>query len=155
VSALLAVDVGIRSGLALYGADGRLVWYRSHNYGSAPRLRRAAHGLLESLPRLRWLVVEGGGPLAEIWSREADRHGIDALLIGAERWREQLLHDRERRTGVSAKAHAAALARRIIEWSEAPRPTSLRHDAAEAIVIGFWGALETGLLEQMPAALRR
>lgn len=29
MSALLAVDLGVKTGLALYGQDGRLLWYRS------------------------------------------------------------------------------------------------------------------------------
>jgi hypothetical protein len=47
------------------------------------------------------------------------------------------------------------LARRVIDWSAAPRPTSLRHDAAEAILVGFWGALHVGLLAHVPPELRR
>jgi hypothetical protein len=111
--------------------------------------------VLDAMPRLRWLVLEGGGPLADIWAHEADRRAIDVLQIGAERWRERFLYDRERRTGDKAKAYAADLARKIIAWSRAPSPTSLRHDAAEAIVIGLWGALEVGLLHAVPAPLRR
>jgi len=155
MGSLLAVDLGLRTGLALYGADGRLVWYRSQNFGNATRLRRAVHGLLHELAGLRWLVLEGGGNLAEIWKREAERRGLEVEQIGAERWRRQLLYVREQRTGAQAKVHAGELARRIIDWSDAPRPTSLRHDAAEAIVIGFWGVLQVGLLEQVPPELRR
>jgi hypothetical protein len=107
------------------------------------------------LPRLRWLVLEGGGPLADIWDHQAEPRGIDVLRIGAERWRERLLYDRERRSGAEAKQHASELARRIIDWSGAARPTSLRHDAAEAVVIGFWGALETGLVKAIPPQVRR
>ena len=153
--ALLAVDLGLRTGLAMYGADGRLRWYRSQNFGSATRLRRAVHGQLAALPELRWLVLEGGGNLAEIWEREAERRGLEVLRIGAEVWRERLLYTREQRTGAQAKHSADPFARRIIDWSGAPRPTSLRHDAAEAILIGFWGALEVGLLDGLPAELRR
>ena len=153
--ALLAVDLGLRTGLAMYGADGRLRWYRSQNFGSATRLRRAVHGQLAALPELRWLVLEGGGNLAEIWEREAERRGLEVLRIGAEVWRERLLYTREQRTGAQAKSSADPFARRIIDWSGAPRPTSLRHDAAEAILIGFWGALEVGLLDDIPVALRR
>lgn len=152
---LLAVDVGIRTGLALFGPDGRVMWYRSQNFGSAARLRRAAHGLLAEQTQLQWLVLEGGGPLAEIWTREAAKRGLDILQIGAEVWRERFLYDRERRTGVDAKANAGDFARAIINWSRAPKPTSLRHDAAEAIVIGLWGAMEVGLLAELPPALRR
>ncbi len=75
--------------------------------------------------------------------------------IAAERWRQELLYAREQRNGAQAKQRAAELARRIIEWSAAPRPTSLRHDAAEAIAIGFWGVLHVGWLEQIPEELRR
>ncbi len=77
---LLAVDLGLRTGLALYGQDGRLQWYRSHNFGTAARLRRAVRGLLDELPELTWLVLEGGGHLAEIWKREAERRGMGALV---------------------------------------------------------------------------
>jgi hypothetical protein len=35
------VDLGLRSGLALFGSDGRLRWYRSQNFGSQSRLKRA------------------------------------------------------------------------------------------------------------------
>jgi hypothetical protein len=155
MGSLLAIDVGIRTGLALFAPDGRVVWYRSQNFGTAARLRRAVHGLLVEQPRLQWLVLERGGPLAEIWKREAARRGVAVLQIGAEVWRERFLYDRERRTGVDAKAHAGQLARAIIDWSGAAKPTSLRHDAAEAIVIGLWGAIEVGLLGDVPDALRR
>lgn len=155
MGSLLAVDLGLRTGLALFGADGRLRWYRSQNFGTATRLRRAVHGLLRENPEVRWLVLEGGGNLAEIWTREGDKLGLDVIRIPAERWREQLLYTREQRTGAQAKHHAGDLARRVIDWSAAPRPTSLRHDAAEAILVGFWGLLHVGLLEQVPAELRR
>ncbi|HEV2131352.1 MAG TPA: hypothetical protein VGR27_09635 [Longimicrobiaceae bacterium] len=155
MSSLLAVDLGLRTGLALFGSEGRLLWYRSQNFGTATRLRRAVHGLLHTLPDLTWLILEGGGNLAEIWTREAERKGIAVRRIAAERWRQELLYAREQRSGAQAKQHAAELARRIIKWSAAPRPTSLRHDAAEAIAIGFWGVLHVGWLEQIPEELRR
>jgi hypothetical protein len=152
---LLAVDLGLRTGLALFGDDGRLRWYRSQNFGTAERLRRAVHGLLGTLPELAWVVVEGGGNLAEIWEKEAERRGIPSIRIGAEVWRERLLLPREQRSGRMAKHNADDFARRVIDWSGAPRPTSLRHDAAEAVVIGLWGVLEVEWLDRLPAELRR
>ncbi|NLX12442.1 MAG: hypothetical protein GXY44_02145 [Phycisphaerales bacterium] len=134
---LLAVDLGIKTGLGLFGRDGRLRWYRSRNFGTADRLRRAVHGLLAELPELSQLVLEGGGPLADIWEREAAKHGIEVMRISAEDWRRVLLYPRQQRNGPQAKRYAGRLARRVIEWSETPRPTSLRHDAAEAILIGL------------------
>ncbi len=152
---LLAVDLGVRTGLALYGSDARLLWYRSQNFGSAARLRRGVYTLIASLPDLHWLILEGGGPIADIWQREALRRQIAVKRISAEQWREVFLLPRERRSGALAKTHARELARRVIEWSAASRPTSLRHDAAEAILVGLWGVLDAGWLEKLPGAIRR
>ena len=155
MQSLLAVDLGLRTGLALYGRDGRLRWYRSRNFGTATRLRRAVHGLLDELEDLSWLIIEGGGPLAEIWEREARRRHISIRRIGAEDWRNDLFYPRQQKNGPQPKNAAKALARRVIEWSEIPRPTSLRHDAAEAVLIGLWGALKIGWLEAVSDVLRR
>jgi hypothetical protein len=152
---LLAVDVGLRAGLALFGEDGRLRWYRSHNFGSVARLRRGARSILQEIPGLAWLALEGGGTLADVWAAEAERRGAQVLQTGAESWREALLLQREQRSGPQAKHNADELARRIIAWSGAPRPTSLRHDAAEAIALGLWAALQVGWLAELPVTLRR
>lgn len=154
MSTLLAIDLGLRTGLALYGEDGKLLRYRSHNFGSTARLRKGAFPILADVPDLTWLVIEGGGNLADIWLREAARRNIRVLQIGAEAWRARLLYDREQRTGMQAKHTADELARRVIAWSGAARPTSLRHDAAEAILIGMWGVLEVGWLAAPPPMLR-
>lgn len=152
---LLAVDLGLKTGLALYRRDGRLCWYRSQNFGTAARLRRGVHGLLGELPDLAWLILEGGGPLARIWEQAARRRRISVRQISAEDWRHKLLYPREQRNGRQAKHNADDLARRVIDWSGAPRPTSLRHDAAEAILIGLWGVLNTKWLETIPAEIGR
>lgn len=151
---LLAVDLGVRTGLALYGDDGRLQWYRSQNFGNRARLKRAASGLLlEARPA--WVVLEGGGDLAEVWRHAAEAWQARVRVVQAHEWRPALLLPREQRSGEDAKRHAGTLARRVIAWSGAPRPTSLRHDAAEAILVGLWGLLEVGWLAGLPDALRR
>lgn len=150
---LLAVDLGVRTGLALYGADGRLRWYGSRNFGNRVRLRRGIPGILEGEPGLAWLVIEGGGDLASLWISEAEKRKIGILQITAEAWRETLILPRDRRSGADAKRNALAAARIIIEWSGARRPTSLRHDAAEAVLTGFWGVMETGMLATPPPGM--
>jgi len=152
---LLAVDIGLRTGMALFRQDGRLQWYRSQNFGTVTRLRRGARGVLVGIPELAWLVLEGGGTLAEVWIHEAERRSVRVRQISAEAWRQRLLYAREQRTGAYAKAHAIDLARRVIAWSQARRPTSLRDDAAEAILVGLWGTLEVGWLACLPDELRR
>lgn len=153
MKSLLAVDVGLRTGLALYGEDGRLRWYRSHNFGTRARLKRATPSILGEQSDLEWLVVEGG-TFADLWINVARKHDIGVMQIEAERWRQELLHGREQRSAAVAKQSADTLARRVIAWSAAAAPTSLRHDAAEAILIGLWGVIRIGWLDGPPAALR-
>ena len=143
---LLAVDLGLKTGLACFGDDGKLIWYRSSNLGSRPRLKKAAKSVLREAENIRYLVIEGGGDLADPWIAEAKNLGIQVHLVSAHHWRKDLLLSREQRSGLDAKKHADTMARRIIEWSNAKRPTSLRHDAAEAICIGFWGGVTIGWL---------
>jgi hypothetical protein len=152
---LLAVDLGLRTGLAVFGRDGRLIRYRSQNFGARNRLKRGAHGVLRDDDGIVRVVLEGGGDLADVWAREAERQGIDARIIQAETWRRDLLLPREQRTGKDAKSHADTLARRVIKWSDAKAPTSLRHDAAEAILVGLWGVLACGWLGELPDELKR
>lgn len=152
---LLAVDAGLRAGFALYGGDGRLRWYRSRNYGSMGRLKRAAYGLVGEVDGLAQIVVEGGGGAAEPWAREGARRDVPVLQVHATEWRERLMLSRNRRSGADAKERADALARRVIDWSGAPRPTSLRHDAAEAILVGLWAVVEIGWLDDVPEAVQR
>ena len=153
-STLLAVDLGLRTGLALFDAEGRLVWYRSQNFGSRARLKRGAYGLLAEIDGLAYVVIEGGGDLATIWEREAERRNAHLLQIQAGTWRRRLMLPREQRTA-SDKSQADVLARQVIDWSGAARPTSLRHDAAEAILIGLWAVLEVGWLDTLPPRLQR
>jgi hypothetical protein len=153
MASLLAVDLGLRTGLALYGPDARLVWYRSQHYATRSSLRRGVNGLLDACPDVSHLVLEGGGQIADIWVRDAQRRGIVVWQIAAEHWRGRFFNPNDQRGRDRFKLTADVLARRIIEWSGAPRPTSLRHDAAEAILIGLWGVLEVGWLEKVPAGI--
>lgn len=145
------MDAGLRAGFALYGYDGRLRWFRSRNYGSMARLKRAAYGLVGEIDGLAHLVVEGGGAPSEPWLKEAARREIPSRRVHAATWREHLLLSRNRRSGAAAKERADVLARRVIEWSALPGATSLRHDAAEAILLGLWAVVEVGWLEAVPS----
>ena len=110
--------------------------------------------LLREIDDLAHVCIEGGGELGDVWEHAAQKRQIAVRRIAAETWRARLLYPREQRNGRQAKRKADELARRIIEWSNAPRPTSLRHDASEAIMIGLWAVLEAGWLAELPAALR-
>jgi len=152
---LLAVDLGLRTGLALFGRDGRLIWYRSRNYGSRARLRKAAFSVLNEAKSVNVVALEGGGDIAIPWFSEIDRRGLKVIQCKAEHWRGELLLSRQQRRGADAKKYADTLARRIIDWSGCKKPTSLRHDAAEAICIGLWAVRRLGWLEEYPDGIGR
>jgi hypothetical protein len=134
----LSIDCGLKTGIALFTLSGQLIWYRSQNYGSRQRLKKAAFSLLKEINGLSHLVIEGGGTLAEIWLREGERRKLTTRVVHAEDWRKELLLPRQQRSGRQAKQVADELAREIIEKAGIAKPTSLRHDAAEAILVGWW-----------------
>jgi len=102
------------------------------------------------------VVLEGGGPIADAWTHEADRRALTVQRVSAEDWRAVFLLPREHGGHTAQlKAIADRLARRAIAFGEGPRPTSLRHDAAEAILVGLWGALSAGWIRRLPPDLLR
>ena len=145
---LLAVDLGLRAGFAEYSDEGRLLRYRSTNFGTIARLKKAAFREVGEIETLDALVLEGDVNLARPWIKAAEKRGAKTFLVQAHEWRKELLLDREQRSGAEAKKVADGVARQIIESSGAKKPTSLRHDAAEAILIGWWGCKQLGWLPE-------
>jgi hypothetical protein len=141
---LLAVDLGLRSGLAVYCNDGRLLWYRSTNFGSIRRLKQAVPGILDGIDNLQAVVLEGGGQLAEPWQRECQRRSLACQVVAAETWRSRILIPRRQLGAQLAKQNAGELARAVIECLAVRRPTSLRHDAAEAVLVGLDALIRFG-----------
>jgi hypothetical protein len=137
---LLAVDLGLRCGWAAFDDSGRLLGYGSRHYGTRAALRRSIPQVLGQYPQLTQLVIEGGGELAVPWEKEAARRGLAVRRVMGEAWREGILNPSQRRTGADAKVAAGDRAREFILRSGAKSPTSLRHDAAEAILVGVWAS---------------
>lgn len=148
---LLAVDVGLHTGLAFFSEDARLLWYRSHHISSPAKLKRVIGKLLRETPRPTHLYLEGSGPLADSWLCEAEKLSIETVQIHAQQWRERLFYARQHRSGAQAKRVAGEIARQVIERLGDKKPTSLRHDTAEAIMVGLYGLLQLGWLNSWPA----
>jgi hypothetical protein len=136
--ALLAVDLGLKTGVACFDRTGRPLWARSRRLPSMAALKRWLRGLLLDMPVLEVLVLEGGGAVATAWEREAVRRDLEVLRLSAEEWRGALLFKRQRGGSSVAKAGAGVLARRILVGSGVAGPTPLTHDAAEALCIGHY-----------------
>lgn len=154
MKSLLAIDLGVKTGLALFNDQGKLVWYRSHNYGNKRRLKNNISEIFHSLPGLSNLVIEGGGPIAELWKSKAVRYNLPTIQVFAEEWRKELFFDRQIRNGPMAKQNAIVMARKVVTWSGIKKATAMRHDTAEAILVGLWGVMKTGWLTEIPAELK-
>jgi hypothetical protein len=140
---ILAVDLGLWTGLACYAVDEdapeRLVWFRSQHFASITVLKRAIPRVLDEVPGLSVLVLEGDRHLGDLWARLAQKRGARVVRVSPEQWRSVMLLPRDQRDGPTAKAAAVRVAHEHIEKSAAQRPrTALVDDAAEAILIGAW-----------------
>lgn len=142
--ALVAVDIGLRTGLAGFSRLGRPLWQRSQHLASRDALKRFVRGLLYELPDLEALAIEGGGRLAEIWMHAAEKRGLRLLSFVAEQWRRELLLPRQQRSGLTAKDAAVQLAREELAAAGIAVAGNLRHDAAEAVLLGVHAAGELG-----------
>lgn len=151
-SRFVGVDLGLATGIAVYGRDGRLESVRSRTFQSRDALRAAAGAILDEIPHVHSMIGEGGGELAEVWLRAARHRGIHARTVHAHEWRPSFLYPREQRDGAAAKAHAMRLAAQVVVWSETKgvSAAALGHDAAEAILVGLFGVVQAGWLREMP-----
>lgn len=150
-SCFVGIDLGLATAFAVYDRDGRLSGVRSRRFQSKDALRAAAGAILDEIPHVHSVIIEGGGDLAESWQRAAAHRGIHLRVVQAHEWRKMFLYERERRDGAQAKTHAVKLAAQVIEWSEAKGVTAqLGHDAAEAILVGLYGVVEAGWLKDAP-----
>lgn len=144
-TALLAVDLGVRTGFACFSNAPSLRWYQSANFGNAARMRKAIPAILGRWPDLAFLVIEGGGDLARPWVKEAGIRGLEVRIVSAEEWRKDILYPRQQRSGVQAKQNALTLARTVIDQLGASKPaTPLQDDVAEAILCGYWAIGKKG-----------
>lgn len=141
---LLAVDGGLKCGLALFDGQGSLIRHKSRRVPDRSRMRVAAADILKRWGPVTQVVFEGGGDVAQVWRAVCNRLGVRFQTVSAEDWRRDLLFRRQQRTGSQAKQVALKLAREVIEDSGLPRPKGLRHDAAEAILTGTWWFRQLG-----------
>jgi len=152
---LLAIDAGLHCGYAMFDlASTSLLWYRSHNYGQLARLRRGVSTLVSQELPIAVMVVEGGGNVAEPWLKVADFHCIPLVQIHAEAWRSDILYAREQRSGAEAKRAAQHYAQQRMEHAKvAYHYNQVRHDAAEAILIGEWAIHFNAIVQQVRNAI--
>ena len=135
---VLAIDVGMKAGLAWFDADGELIRARSTRFANRTVLKKALPSIWTELPGVTQLVLEGQGEIADIFRKSAERASIPVQQFSAEDWRKDMLLPRQRRSGKQAKAHAEAIALQIARECGKPPKCAYDDDAAEAILFGLW-----------------
>lgn len=151
---MMSVDLGVKTGIAVYSAEGRLQWFGSRNYGSINSLRNDLPRLLHSYAPLRVLVLEGGGVLENVWKREAQNRNIPVISFHAGHWRQLLFGSESLMHSNRAKMKAVDLARTVIALIGENRASLPIHHAAEAILTGLCFLYEEGKVE-LPIEIRR
>ena len=149
-SALLSVDLGLRSGFAIYDNEGTLTTAFGRRFESQSNIDASINEVLVDVTRnysITHYVLEGDNVLQKAW-REAiatfigtEQTTVEIITVSPAEWRAQMLMKKEAESGSSAKAAARLIARQIMwraglvdEYSTKPMDT----DVAEAILIGYY-----------------
>ncbi|MDX9721984.1 MAG: hypothetical protein RBU37_14650 [Myxococcota bacterium] len=134
---LVAVDLGLRVGVAAFEQPGELLWAMTQHLSKRKQMERLAWAVFRRCGAVRHVVVEGDPRLGVIWERLAQREGASYLCVSAELWRPAMLLERERRSGSQAKRVAERMANALSRG-----PDKLSHDAAEAVLLGLWACAQ-------------
>jgi hypothetical protein len=158
---LLAVDLGLKSGLALFSSCGKLLRYEQFHFSkddiqaSSKNLMKEwehdAAGIVANDPdscvstHITHVAIEGADSyLLRAWMDAAN--DICILRVTPDEWRTELLIEKERTSGSNAKAASRLIARQVVEdFGVMPRhegkfPT----DVAEAVCLGLYVSNKLG-----------
>jgi len=161
---LVAVDLGLKSGVALYSSDGILLRYEQfhfekdslaetvkslvENWESAANAIAVTHDDEEGtrLPyRVTHIALEGAnGYMLQAWSDA--RPDLSILRVPPEEWRADLLLEKERTSGSNAKAASRLIARQVVDdfGSMSKHEGKFPTDVAEAVCMGFYVGRKLG-----------
>lgn len=140
----MAVDLGLRTGLAVWQRDGTLRTWRQLRYPSRRALRSGLPAVCRVLPPITLLVTEGDASLGGLWRLALGLAEADHWQVQAHDWRSGLFDEPAIRTTRRAKRSAWELAKTLASRHGARGAPHLRHDVAEAICLGFWAGMQRG-----------
>jgi hypothetical protein len=158
---LLAVDLGLATGVAVFDSTGKLLLYNDFVFKSTADLRQVVHDLLVEWERnlaveITHVAIEGLDPsLWDAWiSVLGSREVLDVL---PETWRQDLLLHRERASGELAKAASRIIAKQIVHdyGMMTSHQGDFQTDAAEAVLLGLHVSRRLGWVDREPAIRRQ
>jgi hypothetical protein len=109
---LLAVDLGLRTGFAVYNTSGHLTSYFNRHFVSLEELEDSIPDILDT-KKISCVVVEGDSVVRGIWE-SAVLPDLPMEAISPKEWRRKILTKSEQQNGPSAKAAARLIARQIM-----------------------------------------
>ena len=165
---LMAIDIGLKSGVALYNRQGALVRYEQF-YFERDTLQRDAQELIQEWERdcneettfdeiqfkVTHIAMEGADAyMLNAWAEAAPNRSI--LRVSPEEWRSDLLTAKEKKSGHNAKASSRLIARQIVgDFGMMEQHSGkFKTDVAEAVVMGFYVARKLGWIQREPPVRR-
>ena len=159
---LISLDLGLRFGWAFYSLQGSLIGYGSHHCAGREQLKKCAYSLIQTLPPSSEIWIEGGGALLKFWTKPALKKTLTIRICHAHEWRSDLFKMSAHLSGKEAKQKAIQWAHYLIELNrQKNKPPEfkgrrkktkksapvIRHDTAEAILMGWWALFQRGWIE--------
>lgn len=162
---LMAIDLGLNTGISLFSHDGRLLKYTQHSSASPEALRDDMSALMNdwetwannqaSNQTITRVAVEGADVvLRNIWRDLADDKFL--LFVKPEQWRSELLIDKEKTSRTNLKSAARAIAKQIIAdyGTDGPHQGKIQTDVADSVCTGFYVARRLGWIVRETAVRR-
>ena len=165
---LMAVDLGLKSGISLFNSDGNLLRYEQFLFGRT-NLRKTFEDIIQKWEdevttddedendpwKITHIAIEGGDvEILDKWAEAAPNQSI--LRVSPEEWRSELLSKKEGQNGSTAKEASRLIARQIVgdfglmEDHVGKFPT----DVAESVCLGMYVSRRLGWIEREPAVRR-
>ena len=137
---LLAIDLGLHFAWALYTLDAQLIGYSSHHCPHYRSLKGFAALMLRRLPIHSYVYIEGGGTLLKAWSKPCTSYQHHLVQLHAKEWRDDVFttFHSPNLSSKEAKKQAIHRASSVIKTASHKGHHTLRHDSAEAVLLGWW-----------------